>query len=43
MSSAPRGLAPHEGLECWLMKTGHTGPPVELRRGPQEGKGKKGI
>ena len=26
MSSAPRGLAPREGLECWLTKMGRTGP-----------------
>ena len=38
MSSAPRGFAPREGLECWLMKTGHTGPLVEPHRGPQVGK-----
>ena len=38
MPSASRGLAPREGLECWLMKTGHTGPLVEPCRGPQAGK-----
>ena len=38
MSSTPRGLAPREGLECWLMKTGRTGPLVEPCRGPQVGK-----
>ena len=38
MSSAPRGFAPREALECWLMKTGHTGPPVEPRSRPQAGK-----
>ena len=38
MSSAPRGLTPREGLECWLMKTGHTGPLVEPRCRPQAGK-----
>ena len=38
MSSAPRGLAVREGLECWLMKTGRTGPLVEPRRRPQAGK-----
>ena len=38
MSSAPRGLAPCEGLECWLTKTGRTGPLVEPCRGPQGGK-----
>ena len=38
MSSTPRGLAPREGLECWLMKMGHTGPLVEPRRRLQAGK-----
>ena len=38
MSSAPRGLAHREGLECWLMKTGHAGPLVEPRCGPHAGK-----
>ena len=38
MSSASRGLAPHEGLECLFMKTGRVGPLVEPRRGPQTGK-----
>ena len=38
MSSASRVLAPHEGLECLLVKMGRTGPLVEPRRGPQEGK-----
>ena len=38
MSFAPRGLAPREGLECWLMKKGRTGPLVEPRRRPQAGK-----
>ena len=38
MSSASRGLAPHEGLECLLVKMGRTGPLAEPRRGPQEGK-----
>ena len=38
MSSALRGLAPREGLECWLMKKGHAGPLVEPRRRPQAGK-----
>ena len=38
MSSASRGLAPCEGLELGLMKTGHTGPPLEPRRRLQEGK-----
>ena len=37
MSSASRGLAPREGLECLLVKMGRTGPPVEPRRGPQAG------
>ena len=37
-SSASRGLAPREGLECLLMKMGRTGPLVEPRRGPQAGK-----
>ena len=38
MSSAPRGLAPREGLELVLMKMGHAGPPLEPRRRPQTGK-----
>ena len=38
MSSASRGLAPREGLESLLVKTGHTGPLAEPRRGPQAGK-----
>ena len=40
MSYAPRGLATREGLECWLMKTGRTGPLGEPRHGPQAGKSK---
>ena len=35
MSSASRGLAPREGLECLLVKMGLTRPLVEPRRGPQ--------
>ena len=38
MSSAPRGLAPREGLELGLMKMGRTGPLLEPRRRPQAGK-----
>ena len=38
MSSASRGLAPREGLECLLVKMGRTGPLMEPRRGPQAGK-----
>ena len=38
MSSASQGLAPREGLECLLVKMGHTGLLVEPRRGPQGGK-----
>ena len=38
MSSAPRGLAPREGLECLLVKMGRTGLLAEPRRGPQAGK-----
>ena len=38
MSSAPRGLAPREGLEFGLMKTGRTGPLLEPRRRLQAGK-----
>ena len=38
MSSASRGLAPREGLELGLMKTGRTGPLLEPRRRPQGGK-----
>ena len=38
MSSAPRGLAPREGLELGLMKTGRTGSLVEPRCRPQAGK-----
>ena len=29
---------PREGLELVLMKMGHAGPPLELRRRPQAGK-----
>ena len=36
--SAPRGLAPREGLELELMKMGRAGPPLEPRRRPQAGK-----
>ena len=38
MSSASRGLAPREGLECLLVKMGHTRPLEEPRRGPPAGK-----
>ena len=38
MSSASRGLAPREGLECLLVEMGRTGPLVEPCRGPQAGK-----
>ena len=38
MSSASRGLAPREGLECLLVKMGCKGPLVEPRHGPQAGK-----
>ena len=38
MSSASRGLAPRDGLECLLMKMGRTGPLAEPRRGPQASK-----
>ena len=38
MSSASRGLAPREGLECLLVKMGRTGPLAAPRRGPQAGK-----
>ena len=38
MSSASRGLAPREGLECLLVKMGRTGPLAEPHRGPQAGK-----
>ena len=38
MSSASRGLAPREGLDCLLVKMGCTRPLVEPRRGPQAGK-----
>ena len=38
MSSASRGLAPREGLECLLVKMGRTGPLVEPCHGPQVGK-----
>ena len=38
MSSASRGLAPREGLECLLVKMGRTGPLVEPHSGPQAGK-----
>ena len=38
MSSASRGSAPHEGLECLLVKMSRTGPLVVPRYGPQAGK-----
>ena len=38
MSSASRGLAPREGLECLLVKMGRIGPLVEPRYGLQAGK-----
>ena len=38
MSSASRGSAPREGLECLLVKMGRTGPLVQPRRGLQAGK-----
>ena len=38
MSSAPRGLAPREGLGSVLMKMGRAGPPFEPHRRPQAGK-----
>ena len=38
MSSASRGLAPREGLECLLVKMGRIGPLVEPRPRPQAGK-----
>ena len=38
MSSAPRGLAPREGLKLELMKMSRAGPPLEPRRRPQAGK-----
>ena len=38
MSSAPRGLAPCEGLGSVLMNTGRAGPPFEPRRRSQAGK-----
>ena len=38
MSSALRDMAPREGLECLLVKMGHTGPLAEPRHGPQAGK-----
>ena len=37
MSSASRGLAPREGLECLLVKMGRTGPLAEPCHGPQAG------
>ena len=38
MSSASRGSAPREGLECLLVKMGRTGPLVESHHRPQAGK-----
>ena len=38
MSSASRGLAPREGLECLLVKMSRTGPLVGPCRGPQADK-----
>ena len=36
MSSAPRGLAPREGLELGLMKMGRTGPLVSHAAGRRQ-------
>ena len=36
MSSAPRGLAPREGLECLLMKTCRTRPLVSHATGRRQ-------
>ena len=36
MSSAPRGLAPCEGLKLGLMKTGRTGPPLSHATGRRQ-------
>ena len=38
VSSASRGLAPHEGLESLLLKLGRTRPSMKPRHGPQAGK-----
>ena len=38
MSSASRGSAPREGLECLLVEMGRTGPLAEPRHGLQAGK-----
>src|SRR4051812_36467843 len=38
VSSASRGLAPHEGPGLLLLKLGRTGPLTEPHRGPQAGK-----
>ena len=38
MSTAPRGLAPREGLGFVLVKMGRAGPPFEPHRRPQAGK-----
>ena len=38
MPSASRGLAPREGLKCWVMKMGRTRTLVEPRPGLQVGK-----
>ena len=38
MLSVPRGLAPLEGLERWLMKMGRIGPLVEPHSRPQADK-----
>ena len=38
VSSASRGLAPHEGLELLLLKLGRTRPSTEPRHGLQAGK-----
>ena len=38
MSSAPRGLAPREGLGFVLVKMGRAGPPFEPLHRPQAGK-----
>ena len=38
MSSASRGLAPHEGFKRLLVKMARTGLLAEPHRGPQAGK-----
>ena len=38
VSSVPRGLAPREGLEFFMLEVGRARPSMEPRHGPRAGK-----